>query len=169
MKTFVAGLVILATGAASGTAWNWQESADSSTETQTVPFMRVKLVASQDVLNGLVTENFGLIRQGASDMKRMSQAVQWPTADDRVYEHYGVEFRRQCDKLMNLADAGNLEGAHYTWLHMTSTCIDCHNYVRGKFRVEPNASDPQGPIRLIPTDWEGKTFRNRDARKDGDR
>ena len=141
---------------------------DSSPTAQTGPFMRAKLVAAQDVLNGLVTENFVLIQRGAEDMKRMSQAVQWPTADDQVYQHFGVEFRRQCDKLMQLANDRDLQGAHYTWLSMTTNCIDCHNYVRGAFRVEPNTEDPQGPIRLIPTEWDGPTFRNRSG-SDGKR
>jgi hypothetical protein len=126
---------------------------------KTKPFMRAKLVGSQSVLDGLVTENFGLIRQGAENMKSLSEAVQWPRSEDEVYDHYGDEFRRQCAKLMELADQKNLEGAHFTYLSMTTTCINCHNYVRGNFRVAPNQENPQGPVRLIPSDWKGSTFK----------
>lgn len=125
---------------------------------KTKPFMRAKLVGSQSVLDGLVTENFGLIHQGAENMKQMSLALQWPRAEDKVYDHYGDEFRNQCDKLMDLAEQKNLEGAHFTYLSMTTTCINCHNYVRGKFRVERNKDNPQGPVRLIPSDWKGQTY-----------
>ncbi len=52
---------------------------------------------------------------------------------------------------------------------MTSTCIDCHNYVRSAFRVEHNAKDPKGPIRLIPTDWPGRTFNKEPSQSGGDR
>ena len=128
-------------------------------EDQTTPFMRAKLAGSQNVLDGLVSENFTLIRHGAENMKRMSEAVGWPRADDPVYQHMGEEFRRQCDKLVQLADASDLDGAHYTFLQMTSSCINCHNYVRRAFRVERDQSNPQGPIRLIPTEWEGRTYR----------
>ena len=92
-------------------------------------------------------------------MKSLSEAVQWPRSEDKVYDHYGDEFRRQCAKLMKLADEKNLEGAHFTYLSMTTTCINCHNYVRGNLRVEPNREDPQGPVRLIPSDWKGNTFK----------
>ncbi|MGI9517510.1 MAG: hypothetical protein ACR2NP_10710 [Pirellulaceae bacterium] len=126
---------------------------------QTAPLMRAKLAGSQNVLDGLVSENFELIRHGAENMKRMSEAVNWPRADDQVYQHMGQEFRRQCDKLMELADTGDLDGAHYTFLQMTSSCINCHNYVRRAFRVERDAGNPQGPIRLIPTEWEGRTYK----------
>jgi len=126
----------------------------SAQKDKTKPFMRAKLAGSQKVLDGLVTENFTLIYRGAESMKKMSEAVQWPHVEDKVYEHYGHEFRRQCDKLMKFADQQNHEGAHFTYLNMTTTCINCHNYVRGAFRVEKDADNPQGPVRLIPTEWD---------------
>ena len=125
----------------------------------TKPFMRAKLSGSKDVMDGLVTENFRLIYQGAENMKAISEAVQWPRSEDKVYDHHGDEFRRQCDKLMQLAEEKNLEGAHFTFLGMTTTCINCHNYVRGKFRVVRDRTSPQGPMRLIPTEWDEKTYR----------
>lgn len=132
---------------------------DLVTQDKTKAFMRAKLVGSQMVLDGLVTEDFALIHRGAKSMKQLSEALQWPRAEDKVYDHFGDEFRRQCDKLMQLADEKNLEGAHFTHLSMTTTCINCHNYVRGKFRVERDESNPQGPVRLIPSDWKGETFK----------
>lgn len=135
-----------------------QDAQEEAPDYQTASFMRAKLVGSQQVLDGLVSEDFHLIRRGAESMKKMSEAVQWPKADDKVYRHYGEEFRRHCDNLMESADTNNLESAHYTYLQMTTKCINCHSYVRKSFRVEHH-DDPQGPIRLIPTDWEGQTFR----------
>ncbi len=109
MKTLFAGMILLSTLAASACVVSAQQQESAATPEHAAPFMRVKLAASQDVLNGLVTENFQLIQRGAEDMKRMSQAVQWPTADDPVYKHFGVEFRRQCDKLKQLATEQNLQ------------------------------------------------------------
>ena len=135
-----------------------QQTDPQQQEKKTKPFMRAKLVGSQSVLDGLVSENFGLIRRGAENMKQISEAVQWPRAEDPVYDHFGDEFRRQCDTLVRLAENNNLEGAHYTYLNMTTTCINCHNYVRDRYRVEQNP-EPHGPVRLIPTEWPGKTRR----------
>jgi hypothetical protein len=136
------------------------EVQETAPDYQTASFMRAKLMGSQQVLDGLVSEDYHLIRLGAESMKKMSEAVQWPQADDQVYQHYGKEFRRHCDKLMDSADANDLETAHHIFLQMTTKCIDCHRYVRASFRVE-HPEDPQGPIRLIPTDWEGQTFRKK--------
>ncbi|MFT5303060.1 MAG: hypothetical protein ACI87E_001190 [Mariniblastus sp.] len=113
-------------------------------------FMQAKLSNCQSVLRGLVTEDFKLIATGAQQMKKISEAAHWPSAADDVYLHLGKEFQRQCDKLKSQAEAEDLQAAHYTYLHLSTTCIDCHNYVRGRFRVERK---PQGPVRLIPTEW----------------
>lgn len=116
-------------------------------------YMKAKLAESQKVMEGLVTENFHLIRDGAAQMKQISEAAHWPTTIDEVYQHYGYEFRRQCDKLVEQSNQRNLQAAHYTYLHMSTTCIDCHNYVRRRFRVERPVKG--GPVQLIPTQWDG--------------
>ncbi len=160
MRTFIFALASLSamfTGVAM--VHSNQDAEAPSQQNKTKSFMRAKLVGSQSVMDGLVTENFGLIRHGAENMKMISEAVQWPASEDKVYDHHGVEFRSQCDKLMRLADEKNLEGAHFTFLSMTTTCINCHNYVRGKFKVVRDRTDPQGPMRLIPTEWNEKTYR----------
>jgi len=119
--------------------------------TPTIPeakvLMRAKLSSSQKVLEGLLAEDFTLIAHGAREMKRISEAAEWPRARDAVYEHYAAEFRRQCIKLENLANKTNHEGASFTYLHMTTTCIGCHNYVRDALRI---AEQPNGGVQLIP-------------------
>ena len=167
MKTLLITLLCVTVLSAGAAIVYSNQQTQISPQDKTRPFMRAKLVGSQSVLNGLVTENFSLIHRGAEDMKRMSEALQWPRAEDKVYEHYGDEFRRQCDKLMQQAEKKNLEGAHFTFLSMTTSCINCHDYVRGAFRIEQNHDDPQGPVRLIPTEWEGKTFRRDHLDTDG--
>ena len=122
-------------------------------------FMRAKLVGSQQVLDGLVSEDFRLILRGAESMKSMSQTVQWPQSDDAVYQHYSEDFQRHCDSLASSARQGKLEQAHYTYLQMTTQCINCHNYVRKRFKIE-RPDEPSGPIRLIPTEWKGQTYRS---------
>ena len=126
-------------------------------------FMRAKLVSSQKVMEGLVTEQFSLIEKGSAEMLKMSEATHWPQSSDEVYKHYNDLFRRQCRKLMKQADGNDLQASHYTYLHMTTTCIDCHNYVRGRFRVEKDDSNRRGPIQLIPTEWEGPAKSDRNA------
>lgn len=117
-------------------------------------YMRAKLASSQKVMEGLVSEKYQLIIDGATQMKEISEAAHWPTSVDEVYQHYSVEFRRQCDKLKKQAERGDLQAAHYTYLHLSTTCIDCHNYVRPRFDVK--RSKQGAPVQLIPTYWDSK-------------
>ena len=98
-------------------------------------------------------------------MKLIAEAAHLPTTVDEVYQHFSFEFRRQCDKLIEQAEAKDLRAAHFTYLHMSTTCIDCHDYVRPRFKIEPS---PQGPVRLIPTEWDGATKRSRPEPDDTD-
>lgn len=117
-------------------------------------YMRAKLASSQRVMEGLVAENYDLIIDGAQQMKDISHASYWPKTVDEVYQHYSVEFQRQCDKLKSQAERRDLQAAHYTYLHLSTTCIDCHNYVRPRFEVK--RSKKGGPIQLIPTQWDSR-------------
>ena len=109
--------------------------------------MRAKLSSSQKVLEGLLAEDFTLVANGAREMKKISEAAEWPQSGDAVYDHFAAEFRRQCTKLENLANKANREGASFTYLQMTTTCIDCHDHVRDELRI---AEHPNGGVRLIP-------------------
>ena len=110
-------------------------------------FMRVKLRSTGKVLEGIVTRDFKLIDEGAQELHDMSQASNWPRAQDDAYEHYGVEFRRLCGKLSALAKVQNLEGASFTYMQLTSSCITCHDHVFSSLKEAP---DPSGPFQLIP-------------------
>lgn len=116
-------------------------------------FMRAKLAAAQAVLEGLVTEDFALIRKGARQMKTMSEAAQWPRSPDKVYDHHSEQFRRLAAKLEHLAQKENLEGASFTHMHVTSVCIECHNYVRNRLRVAEDPEGEHGGVLLIPSEW----------------
>jgi hypothetical protein len=119
----------------------------ANTIAETKVLMRAKLSSSQKVLEGLLAEDFTLIAHGAREMLRISEAAEWPRARDAVYDHYATEFRRQCIKLESLANSTNHQGASFTYLHMTTTCINCHDYVRDSLRI---AREPNGGVQLIP-------------------
>lgn len=90
--------------------------------------MRAKLAASQQTLEGLMYGDFELIGRGARQLHDLDE---WHTSKhDAVYDHYSAEFHRLSEKLMHLAKEKNAEGALYTYQHLTSTCVTCHEYVR---------------------------------------
>jgi hypothetical protein len=144
-QLLMAGLAVIVAGC--GTLWLTAADPAPNKIEETEVLMRAKLSSSQKVLEGLLAKNFALIAEGAIEMKKISEAAEWPRTRDEVYEHYSAEFRRQCNKLESLAAKENHEGATFTYLHMTTTCLDCHNYVRDALRV---AIEPNGHVQLVP-------------------
>ena len=99
------------------------------------PFMRAKLASMQKILEGLTSKKFDLIRDGANELKKMSDAADWRRSNDAVYIHYSREFSRLAEKQAALAVDRNLEGASFTYMHIVSTCLSCHEHARDVLRI----------------------------------
>ncbi len=116
--------------------------------------MQAKLTSSKRVLEGLLRRDYDSIARAAREMKRISQATAWPRPQDEVYSHFSTEFQRQCNELESHADMLNHEAAKFTYMHMTTTCINCHEYIRDSRRVA-GLEDHSG-VRPIPSHWPNK-------------
>jgi cytochrome c556 len=94
------------------------------------PFMRMKLEASSKILEGLTTEDFKMIREGAETLQNMSAAEKWRVSNDVLYRQYSAEFNREAKRLLEQANARNLDGATLAWVECTMSCVRCHNHAR---------------------------------------
>jgi len=94
------------------------------------PFMRVKLEASNQILEGLTTENFQMIREGAQTLHKMSSAEKWRVSNDVLYRQYSTEFNREAERLLEKANERNLDGATLAWVECTMSCVRCHKHAR---------------------------------------
>ena len=94
------------------------------------PFMRMKLDASSKILEGLTTENFRMISEGAKTLKSMSTAERWRVSNDALYRQYSLEFTQHAEKLLEKANAHNIDGATLAWVECTMSCVRCHNHAR---------------------------------------
>ena len=93
-------------------------------------FMHQKLVHSQKVLEGLVTEDFEAIAKHAQAISLLSQAAQWQVLQTPEYARRSTEFRRSTDDLKKAAQKKNLDGATLAFVNVTMKCVECHKYVR---------------------------------------
>jgi hypothetical protein len=94
-------------------------------------FMRQKLVASNLILEGLCTDNFELIQEGAKKLHEMSDAERWHVSNDVMYKQFSNEYRQITRQLIQAAEDQNLDRATLKWLDATVSCLDCHRFVRG--------------------------------------
>lgn len=94
-------------------------------------FMRLKLGASGKVLEGLATEDFGLVKEGAEELHKMSTAEKWRVSNDALYRNFSGDFQRVTKDLVEAAKEENLDRAALKWMDATMNCIECHRYARG--------------------------------------
>ncbi len=126
MPAWLAAVALMAGG-----AWMLAIAADGPPEPDKVAvFMRAKLVHSQDVLEGLATEDFDLIEKGAQGLALASLDSNWQVLQTEDYVRQSAEFRRACGTLRDAAKAKNLDGATVAWMDVTLKCVQCHKYVR---------------------------------------
>jgi hypothetical protein len=164
-------VVGLAVSAATGALWAWgvlsnaeEGPREGKNQAPVAVLMRAKLASSQKVLEGLVTERFDLIKDGANELHKISEAAEWRDAKDPVYHHHSAEFRRLTEKLVRMSTDHNLEGASFTYMHLTTTCISCHQYVRDVVRMTDESKTPH---RVIPPARPLSTKPNRPLRAGG--
>ncbi len=116
-----------------------------------VKFMRAKLASSQKILEGLVTEDYKLIAKGAENLKVMSRAAEWQVFRDPTYQRHSDTFRRAANDMIKQAKAENVDGATLTYVRVTMSCVNCHNYVRSVRTVKlENRDSLKHVARLLP-------------------
>ena len=103
-------------------------------------FMHGKLDASKDVLEGLVTEKFGPIEEGADRMRLMSRKAEWNSIKTERYVQLSEEFRQSTEKLSKAAREKKLDSAALAWTQITLQCVNCHQYARDiqMTRIQPS-------------------------------
>jgi cytochrome c556 len=93
-------------------------------------FMRKKLDASAEILEGLAIEDAELLKSGSEKLLQMSKAEKWNVLADDDYRDFNREFRAAVKELQDAAAVKNFDRALLQWIDATKGCVDCHKYVR---------------------------------------
>jgi hypothetical protein len=96
-------------------------------------FMRQKLGFAKDALEGLALERFATIEKSGKALKRLSEAAEWEVGtipDFTDYVAMTTEFQRYADDLVKQAKQKNIDGATLAYLKLTTSCVQCHKFVR---------------------------------------
>ena len=107
-----------------------KEDPKESKRAKTRKFMMAKLGSSQEILMGLLTEDFKKINSGADNMLKMSNQLAWNLLDEAFYDNFTDEFQRLTREMKKAAKAKKLDRATLLYMQMTATCIDCHTATR---------------------------------------
>ncbi|MCP4782818.1 MAG: hypothetical protein GY903_15340 [Fuerstiella sp.] len=93
-------------------------------------FMRMKLNASNQILEGLVVDDLTLVVKGSEALLKMSAAEKWRASNDMMYLQRSRDFRQSVELLRNKAKKASIDGAALAWVDVTMSCIQCHEWVR---------------------------------------
>ena len=130
----VIGLVMVMAAIMLGLNWGtWQaDAADENlkADVSLSAFMRKKLDASSQILEGLAVEDTDLIKRGAESLMQLSKAEKWQILADSDYREFSADFRKAVKKLSEAADKGNFDNAALQWFDTMKCCIECHQHVR---------------------------------------
>jgi hypothetical protein len=104
----------------------------AETPDQTKAFMRLKLIHTQNVLEGLATEDYALIAKSSQALVLASHESNWRVFQTPEYNQHSEDFRRIADALTKHAKEKNLDAAALDYVRLTTNCIHCHKYVRAE-------------------------------------
>ncbi len=93
-------------------------------------FMQAKLSHSQQLLRGLVTEDFEGIAKNSQKLSVLSEEASWQVLQTAEYREHSLEFRRAAEAVAEAAKEKNIDGASLSYVKLTLSCIACHKYVR---------------------------------------
>lgn len=113
-----------------------QPKAEKPVNQELRAFMRTKLKASNQILEGLALEDTALIEEGAKTLAEMSSVEKWRISKDPMYRQFSTEFTRNANKLVEAAKERNIDRAALRWMDTTMSCIECHRFVRNELVVE---------------------------------
>ncbi len=99
-------------------------------------FMRRKLDASSQILEGLCTEDDALIRQGTATLQELGAAEKWRVSTDPMYRQFSSDFQEIVQQLTTAAEEENYDRVALKWMDATMCCIDCHRFTRGMLIAE---------------------------------
>lgn len=134
MKTPIALPIILALGIAGlvQTQGSAEPVDDMPKEVRPLDvFMRRKLELSREALQGIVTEDFPMIKRSAEGLEKMSRQAEWEVFRLDEYSHMSAEFRRITRALAKQADKKNIDGSALAYMQLTMSCVECHKFTRG--------------------------------------
>lgn len=112
----------------------------SAAEATQTTFMRRKLATVHKVVEGLATDDFDLIKEGADEMLAIRESAHWDASSDPFYVFYTRDFEKAVKHLKQAADDQSVEAATFAYVHMTYSCTACHQRVRSVKRISQHVS-----------------------------
>ncbi len=111
-------------------------AADADQPSSEVPaFMRGKLKMVGAIVEGMATEDFEMVSDGARELAELAESAAWAADRDPFYRHYSSSFEQAVGGLLSAAESESVEKVTFAYVHVTFSCTACHQHVRNVNRV----------------------------------
>lgn len=97
--------------------------------------MKRKLNVAKTLLEGLALEDYSKISASAEQLSMISMEAQWTELLSPRYGRFGSEFRTAVERVKDMADKENLDGATLNFMEVVMACVRCHTAVRGEENI----------------------------------
>lgn len=104
--------------------------ADDDKSVERRDFMRIKLLATQNIFEGLTTGKLSQIEEGINEVKGITEGERWVAIDNDYYRKLTDDFVTTTKRLTEAAESKNLDAIALRFYQMSTSCIDCHKHVR---------------------------------------
>ena len=101
-------------------------------ETVRQVFMRGKLDSNKKIVEGLATNDFSKIEQGAAEIEALVKGQHWFVLDTDEYKEYSQGMQSAASRLKKAAQKKNMDAAALRYFGMTMNCLDCHRYIESR-------------------------------------
>ncbi|QDU98858.1 hypothetical protein Pla8534_67690 [Lignipirellula cremea] len=85
---------------------------------------------SQNILEGLTTNDFDEIQAAVRELQRVTSGEKWLIVDAKEYRQHTADFERSLQRLQEAAATKSIDAAALRFHEMSLRCIDCHKHVR---------------------------------------
>lgn len=92
--------------------------------------MKLKLVHSQKILEGMALNNFKQIETSARALEAISKEAGFKAVKTPWYEAFSNQFQQLTIEMADHAKKKNLDGVSLDYVNLTLTCVGCHKKVR---------------------------------------
>ena len=112
-----------------------QPERSSNTSSDRQFFMREKLTMVNDIVEGLATDDFDLVKEGGLELAKLTESAAWLSDRDPFYRHYSSHFEQAVRGLIKAAESKSPEKVTFAYVHVTFSCTACHQHVRNVDRL----------------------------------
>jgi len=97
---------------------------------RTGKLMREKLAHAQRILEALTTSNHALLEREATSLARITESPDWWVLRSPEFRGHSDRFLKIANELVQSARDRDLDAASVQYAALTTTCYQCHKYVK---------------------------------------